>query len=148
MSSVCLPQHLAVAHLFFVRHLHIITMKRIVIVGVVVAAICAATWAAYSVGYRRGFNRGLILWGGTFVGTFDALKKIRAGDVPGGTQRIESFCFAAAYSIYTDKGPYSEIIAKGFLDDFRHSRQTYRNNSAEWTPAERSLERELAKRWS
>lgn len=121
-------------------------MKRIVIVGVVVAAICAATWATYCVGYRRGFNRGLILWNSTFVGTFDALKKIRAGDVQGGTRRIESLCFSAAYSVYTGRGPTSETIAKGFLDDFRHYRQTYRNNSAEWTPTERSLERELAKR--
>ena len=121
-------------------------MKRIVIVGVVVAAICAATWVAYSVGYRRGFSRGLILWDSTFVGTFGALKKIRAGDVQGGTRSIESLCFSAAYSVYTGRAPTSEATARLFLDDFRHYRQTYRNDSTEWTPAEQSLERELAKR--
>jgi hypothetical protein len=121
-------------------------MKRIIIVAVVVAAICGAAWAAYGVGYRRGFDRALILWDGTFVGTFDALKKIRAGDIEGGTRRIESLCFSAAYSVYTGRGPGSQTIAKMSLGDFRHYRQTYRNNSAEWTPAERSLERELEKK--
>jgi hypothetical protein len=121
-------------------------MKRIIIVAVVVAAICCAAWAAYGVGYRRGFDRALILWDGTFVGTFDALKKIRAGDIEGGTRRIESLCFSAAYSVYTGRGPGSETITKMCLDDFRHYRQTYRSNSAEWTPAERSLERELEKK--
>jgi hypothetical protein len=122
-------------------------MKRIVIVAVVVAAIFgAAAWGAYAVGYRRGFDRALILWDGTFVGTFDALKRIRAGDVAGGTERIESLCFSAAYSVYTDRGPQSEAIAKMFLADFRQYRHTYRHNSVEWTPAERSLERELEKR--
>jgi hypothetical protein len=121
-------------------------MKRIIIVAVVVAAICEATWAAYGVGHRRGFDRALILWNGTFVGTFDALTKIRAGDVQGGTRRIETLCFASAYSVNIGSGAGSETIAKGFLDDFRHYRQTYRNNSAEWSPAERSLERELEKK--
>jgi hypothetical protein len=121
-------------------------MKRIIIGAVVVAAICGAAWAAYGVGYRRGFDRALILWDGTFVGTFDALKKIRAGDVEGGTRRIESLCFSSAYSVYTGRGPRSQTIAKMSLDDFRHYRQTYRNNSAEWTPAEWSLERELEKK--
>jgi hypothetical protein len=74
-------------------------MKRIIIVAVVVAAICSAAWAAYGVGYRLGFDRALILWDGTFVGIFDALKKIRAGDIEGGTGRIESLCFSSAYSV-------------------------------------------------
>ena len=121
-------------------------MKRIIIVALVVAAICWAVWTAYGVGYRRGFDRALILWDGTFVETFDALKKIRAGDLEGGTRRIESLCFSAAYSVYTGRGPGSETIAKMCLDDFRHYRQTYRSNSGEWTPAERSLERELEKK--
>jgi hypothetical protein len=121
-------------------------MKHIIIVAVVVAAICGAAWGAYGVGYRRGFDRGLILEDGTFVSTFDALKKIRAGDVEGGTRRIETLCFVTAYSVYTGRGPYAETIAKGFLDDFRHYRWTYRNNSAEWSPTERYLERELEKK--
>jgi hypothetical protein len=121
-------------------------MKHTIIVAAVVAAICGAAWAAYGVGYRRGFDRGLILWDGTFVSTFDALTKIRAGDVEGGTRRIEVLCFATAYSVYTGRGPYAETIAKGLLDDFRRYRRTYRNNSAEWSPAERSLERELEKK--
>src|SRR5438552_2549514 len=104
-------------------------MKHIIIVAVVVAAICGAAWAAYGVGYRRGFDRSLILWNSTFVSTFEALKKIRAGDVEGGTRRIEILCFATAYSVYTGRGAGSETIAKMSLDDFRHYRRTYRNNS-------------------
>ena len=120
-------------------------MKRIIVSGVVLVVVCAAAWAAYSIGYRRGFDRALILQNGTFVGTFDALQKIRAGDVEGGTRRIESLCFLAANTVYSDR-PAGEFVAKTFLDDFRHYRQTYRSNSAEWTVAEQNLERKLEKR--
>ena len=120
-------------------------MKRIIISAVALAVVCAAAWAAYSIGYRRGFDRALILQNGTFVGTFDALQKIRAGDIENGTRRIESLCFSAANTVYSDR-PASEFVAKTFLDDFRHYRQTYRSNSAEWTVAEQNLERKLDER--
>lgn len=120
-------------------------MKRIVVGALVLVVVCAAAWAAYFIGYRRGFDRALILQNGTFVGTFDALQKIRAGDVEGGTHRIESLCFSAANTVYSDR-PAGEFVAKAFLDDFRHYRQSYPSNSAEWTVAEQSLERRLEKR--
>jgi hypothetical protein len=120
-------------------------MKRIIVSGAVLAVVCAAAWAAYSIGYRRGFDRALILQNGTFVGTFDALQKIRAGDVDGGTRRIESLCFSAANTVYGDR-PAGEFVAKTFLDEFRRYRQTYRSNSAEWTVAEQNLERKLEQR--
>jgi hypothetical protein len=59
-------------------------MKRIIIKIAIPVIICALAWAAYSAGYRRGFDRAHILQNGTFVGTFDALQKIRAGDLEGG----------------------------------------------------------------
>jgi hypothetical protein len=120
-------------------------MKRIIISGVVLVVVCAAAGAAYFVGYRRGFDRALNLQNGTFVGTFDALQKIRAGDVEGGTRRIESLCFSAANTVYSER-PAGEFVAKTFLDDFRHYRQTYRSNSVEWTVAEQNLERKLETR--
>jgi len=120
-------------------------MKRILINGLVlVVLVCAAAWAGYSIGHRRGFELGLVLeQKGTFVGTFDALQKIRAGDVQAGTQRIEHSCFAAADTVYADR-PETEFVAKTFLDDFRHYRQTHRTNSADWSITEQNLERKLA----
>jgi len=120
-------------------------MKRIFINGLVlVALIWAAAWAAYSIGYRRGYDLGLVLdEKAVFVGTFDALQKIRAGEVEAGTRRIEKSCFAAADSVYAGR-PETEFIAKSFLGDFRHYRQTYRSNSADWSITEQNLERKLA----
>ena len=80
---------------------------------------------------------------GAFVGSFDALQKIRAGDVEGGTRRIESSCFAAADTVYSGH-PETEFVAKSFLEDFRHYRQTYRTNNADWSITEQNLERKLA----
>lgn len=120
-------------------------MKRIIIIAMVLAATCSAAWAVYFIGYRRGYDRALSLRNGTFVGTFDALQKIRAGDVEGGTRRIELLCFSAANTVYSDRAG-SDFVAQTFLDDFRQYRQTYRSNSAEWTPAEQNLEKKLATR--
>ena len=120
-------------------------MKRILIKGLILAVIvCAIAWVSYSIGHRRGFELGLVLeQKGTFVGTFDALQKIRSGDIEGGTRRIESSCFAAAATVYAGR-PETELVAKSFLADFRHYRQTYRNNRADWSIMEQNLERELA----
>jgi len=120
-------------------------MKRTFIIGLVfIGAIIVTAWASYSVGHRRGYELGLILeQKGAFVGSFDALQKIRAGDIDGGTRRTESTCFAAAATVYAGH-PECDFVAKSFLSDFRHYRQTYRTNSAEWTPMEQNLESELA----
>ena len=120
-------------------------MKRILIIGLVlVGAIVATAWASYSLGHRRGYELGLVLEEkGAFVGSFDALQKIRAGDVEAGTRRIESSCFAAADTVYAGH-PECDFIAKTFVSDFRHYRQTYRTNSVEWSITEQNLERKLA----
>jgi hypothetical protein len=120
-------------------------MKCIFIKGLVlVAIVCTTDWAAYSIGHQRGFKLGLVLeQKGTFVGTFDALQKIRAGDVGAGTQRIESLCSAAADTVYSGQ-PETRIVANTFFDDFKHYRQTYRTNSAGWSTTEQNLDRKLA----
>jgi hypothetical protein len=120
-------------------------MKRALIVGLVLIGVFVATaWGFYSLGHRRGYELGLVLeQKGAFVGSFDALQKIREGNIDGGTRRTESTCFAAADTVYGGH-PECDFVAKTFLSDFRHYRQTYRTNSAEWTPMEQNLERELA----
>jgi hypothetical protein len=119
-------------------------MKRILIIGLVfVGVIIATAWASYSVGHRRGYERGLVLGQkGAFVGSFDALQKIRAGDIEAGTRRIETTCFSAADTVYAGH-PECDFVAKTFLNDFRHYRQTYRTNGADWSVAEQNLERKL-----
>lgn len=120
-------------------------MKRIIVIASVLVVAGAAAWAAWSIGYQRGFDRALVLQNGTFVGTFGALQQIRAGDVEGGARRIESLCFSAANTVYSDR-PAGEAVAKTFLDSLRRYRQTYRSNRAEWTIMEQNLERKLEKR--
>lgn len=78
-------------------------MKWSLILGLGLIVACGTAWASYSVGYRRGCDQALILENGTFVGTFDALEKLRSGDVEGGTRRIETLCFAAANTVYSGK---------------------------------------------
>jgi len=123
-------------------------MKRILIIGVVLVVVCGAAWGSYFLGYQRGYHRALIFQIPTFVGTLDALDKIRAGDVAGGTQTIEVLCFSSANTVYGDfvfrNGFIGQTVGKGMIGDLQHYRQTYRTNSAEWTPMERSLEKHLA----
>ena len=84
----------------------------------------------------------------TFVVSLDALDKIRAGDVSGGTKSVEAMCFSSAAIIYGDPilrhDFVGQVTRKTMIDDLRHYRQTYRTNSAEWTTMERSLEKHLA----
>jgi hypothetical protein len=126
-------------------------MKRIFIIGIVSLVVCGAAWASYFLGYQRGYHRALILQSGTYVGTLDALDKIRAGDLAGGTHRIELLCFASANIIYGDSifqhDFAGQFVGKSMIDDLQHYRQTYRTNSADWSPMEQSLEKNLA-RWS
>ena len=123
-------------------------MKNIIIIGCVLLAVCGTGWASYFLGYQRGYHQALILQTGTFVVTLDAIDKIRAGDVAGGTQRIESLCFESANIVYGDyvfRHDFpGHFVGQSFFDDLKHYRQTYRTNSAEWTPVERNLEKNLA----
>jgi hypothetical protein len=120
-------------------------MKRILINGLVlVVLVCAAAWVGYSIGHRRGFELGLIPDQRiTFVVSFSALQKLRAGDIEGGTREVERVCFSAAETVYSGR-PETRLVASTFFGDFRHYRQTYRTNSAAWTPIEQQLEKTLA----
>ena len=120
-------------------------MKRILINGLIlVISVCVASWVGYTIGHQRGFELALLHGAdGIYVGTLSALQKIRAGDVQGGTRRIENSCFAAAKIVYGGQ-PETEFIARTFLTDLRHYRQTYRTNSADWSPMEQILEGRLA----
>jgi hypothetical protein len=118
-------------------------MKRFLLPGVVMLLICGAAYTSYLLGYREGFGHALVLQNGTFVGTFDALQKLRAGDVEGGTRRIETLCFSAANTVYSAR-PAARFVAKTFVQDFRNYRQTYRSNRVDWTVAEQNLEGKLA----
>lgn len=123
-------------------------MKRISITIILVLVVVGAVWGGYIVGYQRGYHRALILQTGTFVGSLDALDKIRAGDVTGGTERIEALCFSSANVVYGDfvfRHDFpGQFVDQSMFDDLVHYRQTYRSNSAAWTPMERSLEKNLA----
>lgn len=118
-------------------------MKRLLTLAVAMLAVCGASCAGYFLGYHRGFDRALILQNGTFVGTFDALQKLRSGDVAAGTRRIETLCFMSANSVYSGR-PTSQFVAQTFLKDFRIYRHLYRSNTAEWSVAEQNLETKLA----
>jgi len=123
-------------------------MKRLLIIGMVLLVLCAVVCGTYFVGYQRGYHQALILQIGTFIGTLDALDKVRTGDVAGGTKSIESLCFSSANIIYGDyvfRHDFpGHFTGASMIDDLKHYRQTYRTNSAEWTPMERSLEKNLA----
>ncbi len=118
-------------------------MKRVLLPGAVLVLACGVGCAGYFVGYHRGFDRAVVLQNGTFVGTFDALQKLRSGDLEGGTRRIETLCFSAANTVYGGR-PVSQFVAKTFVQDFKEYRQTYRSNRTDWTAAEENLETKLA----
>ena len=67
-------------------------MKNILVGVFAVVLASGAACGGYFLGYQRGFDLALILQNGTFVGTFDALQKLRAGDVECGTRRVEKRC--------------------------------------------------------
>ena len=123
-------------------------MKRVIIIVIVSLVVCGAAWASYFIGYQRGYHQALILQIGSFGLSLDALDKIRAGDVAGGTKTVEAMCFSSANIVYGDfvfRNDFpGHFAGKAFIDDLKHYRQTYRTNSAEWTPMEHSLEKNLA----
>jgi hypothetical protein len=123
-------------------------MKRLLLVLLTLLVICGTGYGSFFWGFQRGYHRALILQNGTFVGSLDALDKLRAGDVKGGIERVEAVCFASANIVYGDfvsrNGWAGQFVGKSMLDDLERYRHTYRTNSAEWTPMERSLDRNLA----
>jgi hypothetical protein len=120
--------------------------KRVIIISAFLILIC--TYTSYRLGFRRGYQRALTLQNATFVTSLGALDKLRAGDVNSGTERIETICFSSANVVYGDfvfrKGWGGQFDGKSMLDELRRYRQTYRTNTSDWTPLERTLERNLA----
>ena len=137
-------------------------MKHIIVRLILIVLIGAAAWIGYSIGQHHAsagqqretsleeamkspdFQLGVILeQKGTFVVSFGALQKLRAGDINGGIRSLQSLCFAAADTVYSGH-PETRFVAKSFLSDFKHYRRTYCTNSADWTITEQNLERKLA----
>ena len=114
---------------------------RWILISVVACAICSL------VTYRRAYLSGQVAMIHqnsmvTSLITLDALEKLRAGDIPGGTRLLETFCFGQSEVFYHDP-TYSDgkELATGLLQ----YRATYRTNSADWDSSERKLEVQLAK---
>jgi hypothetical protein len=78
--------------------------------------------------YRAGFARAKQLQKGTFVGTLDALQKLRAGDVADGTRRIEALCFSAAGMLYSDPDYRDQFVTRTFAPVLIQYRAAYRGN--------------------
>lgn len=95
-------------------------------------------------GYRAGSERRNYWVDSTFVGTFDALKRLRAGETASGIDRIEAMCFSAAYVLYDNPKLRDDVVTKLNLKDLRDYRAKYRANSADWYPTEQRLEQTLA----
>jgi hypothetical protein len=76
--------------------------------------------------------------------TLGALQKLRAGDIPGATRLLESFCFGQSEVFYHGRTDYSdsghELLAQMLLQ----YRAAYRTNSADWDIFERKLDVVLA----
>jgi hypothetical protein len=116
-------------------------MKRTIIsVRTLVVACAVCVFVTYRVAYDAGFARAKGLQKGTFVGTMDALEKLRAGQTDEGIRRIESLCFSAANTLYEDPQYRDHIVTKSFAQPLIHYRETYRTNRPEWTPPEERLE--------
>ena len=119
------------------------SMKQIIrwtLVSVVACAICSLV--TYRIAYRRAYLSGQVDMihqnsKVTSLVTLGALQKLRAGDIPGGTRLLETFCFGSAENFYHDP-TYSDgkELAPGLLQ----YRAAYRTNSLE-----RKLEVQLAK---
>jgi hypothetical protein len=77
---------------------------------------------------------------GTFINNFDALEKLRAGDTESTTRSLERHAFLHATFLLNDSAPQQQQVIGMFRSRLVAYRQTYRANSAEWTPMERKLQ--------
>jgi hypothetical protein len=127
--------------LLIVNRHHTISMKSTIISVLTLVVACAVcSLVTYRIAYDEGFARAKELQKGVFVGTMDALEKLRGGQTDEGIRRIESVCFSAANTLYGDPRYRNHIVTKSFAQPLIHYRDTYRTNRAEWTPAEERLE--------
>ncbi len=98
----------------------------------------------YWAGYRIGFTRAMQLQKGTFVASLDTLEKLRSGDIPGATRRMENHCFATAEMLYSDQNFRDDFIIRSFAPELIQYRSTYRTNRNDWSVMEEKLEGNLA----
>jgi hypothetical protein len=118
---------------------------RWILVAVVACAICSLV--TYRVTYRKAYLGGQVDMihqnsKVTSLVTLGALQKFRAGDIPGGTRLLETFCFGSAENCYHDP-TYSD--GKELAPVLLEYRAAYRTNRAEWSDIEQKLEQQLAK---
>ena len=120
-------------------------MKRIILSLLVLAVACTVCWlVAYRLAYKAGFACAKELQLGTFAYSLGALQKLRTGDVPEATQRMEALCFSSAAMLYDDPAYRNVSLTKKFAPELIRYRATYRTNRTEWTPTEERLDRVLA----
>ena len=120
-------------------------MKRTALVlSLLIVASAISSFVTYHITHRADYTTIRVSYQGQFVGAMDALEKIRAGQPDDGTRRIESLCFFAACILYGDPNCREYLVTKSFAVPLIHYRDTYRTNRVEWTPAEETLERDLA----
>jgi hypothetical protein len=115
-------------------------MKRIraFVIGLIACAICSV------LSYHYGYGTAVRIQKGTFVVTLDALEDLRGGKIDDATKRVEALCFGAADIIYGDPSFRHEQMTVLWQPALKQYRATYRTNSADWSPMERDLEKELA----
>ena len=108
----------------------------------------------YQSGYGKGIDGGLRLGCfGQSLGLLEALRRVRAGDLPRATRFLETECFASANTYYRNPTPepgepeqtpnadMARALAKGLWE----YRAAYRTNSADWDDQERNLDTRLAR---
>ena len=120
---------------------------RWILVSVVACAICSLV--TYRIAYRIAYHSGQVnMIDVTSMATgnitLGALQKLRAGDIPGATRLLETFCFGQSEVFFHGRSDYSDSGHELLAQELLQYRAAYRTNSADWDVRERKLEVELA----
>lgn len=110
-----------------------------ILLTALISALLVGTASSF-VAYRAGMQRSLGLQKGTLLGTTDALRKLRSGDIEGGTRRIETMCFLSAVLLLDDPQYAANPTVRMMIPEVVAYRHTYRTNRSDWTTAEERLE--------
>jgi hypothetical protein len=116
-----------------------------ILVLLVACAICSLV--TYHIAHRRAYLSGQVSMihqhsKVTSLVTLEVLRKLRTGDITGGTRVLEVYCFGQSEVFYHDPTYHDGQELAPWLLQYR---TTYRTNSADWTDMERKLEAQLAK---
>jgi hypothetical protein len=121
-------------------------MKQIIrwiLVLVVACAICSLV--TYRIAYHSGqVNMMDTTSMATSFITLGSLQKLRAGDIPGATRLLETFCFGQSEVFFHGRTDYSDSEHEMLAQMLLQYRAAYRTNSADWDVSERKLEVILA----